>query len=1308
LLQAFPDQKRVEADSQPWTPRDFYENVHVPSKDVDTNHDFRGLLDSELYAFQKRAIHWMLQREGMKYESGQLPKLSRPEKPRGLTLFEVVEDLDGVICHVNHLQGIISRDVPDRELYLANQLSGGLLAEEMGLGKTMELMALLRLHKSSDNRTKPFINEFGLQLTPSRATLIVTPPTILNQWRSELSRHAPAMRVLVYEGVNAKSTKEKASTMADLTSNYDVILTTYATLTREIHFAEDPPDRNMRHVPKFERKRSPLVEIQWWRICLDEAQMVESGVTAAARVACRLPRVHSWAVSGTPLRKNVQDLHGLLIFLRYKPFCEDSKLWSHLVTNHKHIFCSIFREIALRHTKAQIREDLHLPPQKRVVITVPFSAVEQQHYSTMFAEMCQAVGVDSAGAPKSDDWDPESPLILDTMRTYLRRLRQTCLHPQIGDKNRKALGRGAGPLRTVAEVLEVMIDQKETSIRVEERALLSSQLLRAHILGNAREDEHRAEKALAIYLDAVSTSTRFVTEARDRLARAQAEQGEVPMDTTDDEEEETSSTESTPLLGKLRNNLRNSLQLQHACAFFAATAYFQIKTNTQITEADSAQFKALEEKEVHLYESAKLVRREILKDSSKKAERLTRKIKELEKQDDLTKIPKFKDLRGLGGIESRRIVEKSDDLFDVIRGITATMVEWRTKMAEYLAKPLVDEDEGIETTGDEYEDSTKTQDELYAYFDACKFMQADLQSFITGESAPLIDHEAKSMGKAIRMWFDPNVVAEMRDHIHAPELMRELLLVRKKFRDRLEEVGSVRGLIQDARNLETSLHGQTGGGVRAAEGAIVRQHLQALQAVFSSLTKTSEGLEKEIELFRLTQNQRLEFYRQLQELSDAVEPLKDELDETLDLTALESVMRREELQATSLAKLQTQNRYLLSLRDETGHNSGPKICVICQFPFEYGVLTVCGHQFCKECIHHWWTEHKTCPVCKRVLGRSVDFHSITYRPQELRAQEEKPQSQSQSQSQSSTSPLNSSPTSTRTMSPTSNSSPPSAKDSASTSIYTSIDPAHLTQIKSIDLPISYGTKIDTLGRQLHWLRTHDPGAKSILFSQYRSFLDILSVALRDFKLGAVRLGKANAVEKFKHDPSVECLLLDAKTDSSGLTLVGATHVFICEPLVNTAVELQAIARVHRIGQTRETTVWCLVVGGTVEESIYELSVARRLAHVKERSAVKTKTKAGSMRDGSPAVERAVEAAESEVLQSKAVGKLLDAGKAGGELVGNSDLWTCLFGHLGKGLGRAEADLERERVVGRFAGAEAAETRRAEALATAGAGLGDHV
>ena len=1271
LAQAFPDGKRDNTDHlQKWAPHDFYDSVHVPDKEIDTKGHFDSVLESELYPFQKRAVHWMLKREGTMYKNGGVSKLSRQDRPRNVSFYQPSKDATGDVCHVNHLQGIIQRQGSEDE---TTHLSGGLLAEEMGLGKTVELMALLSLHRRPELMPEKVVDaDSGTDLTPSRATLIITPASILQQWKSELSRHAPALKVLQYEGVASNKAKAEQQMISDMTSKYDVILATYRTLAREVHFAEDPPERDMRRAPKFKRKRSPLVRIQWWRICLDEAQMVDSGVTAAARVACRLPRVHSWAVSGTPLRKNVEDLHGLLIFLQYKPLSDNAKLWSHLITNHRHLFRQIFGGIALRHTKAQIREDLHLPPQKRVVITVPFSAIEQQHYSTLFSQMCEAVGVQNDGTPRDDQWDPEDPGTMEAMRSFLTRLRQTCLHPQVGGKNRKALGRGQGPLRTVAEVLEVMIDQNETNVRVEERALLASQLVRAHILGNAREDDHRSEKALEIYLSAAERSGELVEEARSRLAvakQAQAERGEATVDTDD----EDSSSESTPLLGRMRNNLRTALQLQHSCTFFAATAYFQIKSNETLTKPDSDGFKEVEEREMSHYEKAKVIRREILKDTSRKSESLMRKIRDLKEKGGFAKMPGIKDLDGLGGIESRRIVEKSDELFDTIRDQARVVVEWRAQMAKFLLKPLVDEDEGIETTGDEYEDSTKLQDELYAYFDAVKAMQADMNTFVTGEDAPLIDHEVTANVRTAKMWLDPKVAIEVKEQfasqIHAPELTLELLASRNKFRAQKEDIGSVRGLIQQARGLENSLQWHESG-TRAAERTIVHRHLSALQSIFSSYTKALNGLEKEIDLFRSTQNQRLEFYRQLQELSDAVQPHKEELDKTLDLASLQTITDKEDDQTKSLAQLKTKNRFLLHLRDDTGSQSAPKICVICQCTFESGVLTICGHQYCKECIQHWWNEHRSCPVCKRKLSM-IDFHNITYKPQELRAQEEV--------QSGSSSPSEASPSQPR-----------------STSIYSDVDNQLMQEIKSIDLPSSYGTKIDTLGRHLHWIREHDPGAKSIVFSIYREFLDVLGTALHDFKIGYSRLGRAGAAEKFKNNPSVDCLLLDAKTDSSGLTLVNATHVFICEPLIQTAVELQAIARVHRIGQTRPTTVWMYLINDTVEEAIYEISVARRLAHVQSRQSHRMQKSRSTT--PAPLAENAIDAANSEEMQSAPISKLLVAGKGGGELVGNDDLWQCLFGKTQKTV--AKPSVEMETVVARHLRAEAGEQRRLDAAAGA--------
>ncbi|KAK6437758.1 hypothetical protein LTR95_006048 [Oleoguttula sp. CCFEE 5521] len=1238
-----PDDSRVEADhNQPWTPQDFYESVHVP--DGRETPTFATAMETELYPFQRRAVGWMLHREGMQSREERLVRLPKDEIDADQVIYyDEALDADGAICYVNHLQGLITRHKPED---LSAGISGGLLAEEMGLGKTVEMLALILLNQSTTDLPDHVLDkDSGTKVCPSKATLIVTPPSILPQWQSELARHTPSLRVMHYTGI-PKVTKRGLSdddVLKDLTQNYDVVLTTYQVLTREVHFAEDPPDRGMRNA------------------LMDEAQMLESSVTAAARVACKIPRVHSWAVSGTPLRKDVADLLGLLVFLRMRLLANNTRLWSHLITNHRHTFKRLFGTIALRHTKAQIRDELRLPPQKRVVITMPFTAIEQQHYRTLVEEMCQDLHVEPDGSPLIGDWDPNHPKTTEAMRAWLLRLRQTCLHPQVGGHNRKVLGRGQAPLRTVSEVLEVMIEQNESSTRIEEHAALASQLLRAHIIGNNAEDKHRSDKSLMIYDEALQKSTTLVTEARKRLDGVAS----LTTSTIDDDP----SGESAPMLGRMRNHLRTALELKHVCAFFTATACYQIKADESLTTPESEAFTQLEQREAQLYEDAKVLRREILADTARKSEILMSEMRTLDQEKRLTKMPKIKDLNSLGGIESRRIVEKSDDLYDTIRELSAVILGWRLKMAEYLRKPLVD-NEGAETTGDEYEDSTKQQDELYVYFDALRACAADLNTFITGEDAPLIDHEADQLIKAAKRNLDPDDHDELKPQCHSPETLLKLFAKRTKYRSRKQEVGSIRGLIQEARTLEGAMQWQNGSIRAQSEANIIQQHIASLQSVYTAYTRALVGLEKEIDLFRSTQNSRLDFYRQLQDLSDAVAPYKEDQDQVLDVRALEAVTAKELQQNNTLALLKTKYRFLLHLRDESDDQSTSRICVICQSTFENGVLTVCGHQYCKECIQHWWQQHRSCPVCKRRLAL-VDFHDITYKPQELRAQEEEQSSM--------TSPIGTSRGTEL------------SSHAKTTSIYSEVDSKLLLQIKSIDLPNSYGTKIDTLVRHLLWMREHDPGAKSIVFSQYRQFLDVLSSAFKECKVGFSRLGQLNAVERFRQDPSIDCMLLDAKTDSSGLTLVNATHVFICEPLIQTAVELQAIARVHRIGQTRQTTVWMYLISETVEESIYSLSVARRMAHVQSRQELTRRAEKSRSSTPAPLGEQAIEVANTEELQSASLGKLLAGGKYGGELVGNGDLWGCLFGKARQISGDADqgARIDFDREVRGFA----AERRR---------------
>jgi E3 ubiquitin-protein ligase SHPRH len=67
-------------------------------------------------------------------------------------------------------------------------------------------------------------------------------------------------------------------------------------------------------------------------------------------------------------------------------------------------------------------------------------------------------------------------------------------------------------------------------------------------------------------------------------------------------------------LGVFRNRLRGAIEVQHIAIFFRANAYFQIKSNEDMTKPDSPEFSALEKLEIDGYEEAKRLRREILQE----------------------------------------------------------------------------------------------------------------------------------------------------------------------------------------------------------------------------------------------------------------------------------------------------------------------------------------------------------------------------------------------------------------------------------------------------------------------------------------------------------------------------------------------------------------------------------------------------------------------------------------------------------------------------------------------------------------------
>jgi E3 ubiquitin-protein ligase SHPRH len=305
-----------------------------------------------------------------------------------------------------------------------------------------------------------------------------------------------------------------------------------------------------------------------------------------------------------------------LLFLRYEPYASDTKVWNFLTTFDKDSFRKIFNSISMRHSKSLVRNEIAIPPQKRYIITMPFTAVEEQHYQSLFEELAETCGLDARGNPIQDNWDPEDPAVQSAMRLALDRLRQTVLHPEVGRRNRRALGQKAGPMRTVAEVLDAMLEQTDGAIRTDQRSLLSARLLRGQILACQK----REKDALEIWQEVLAKATELVDECRAQLDHEiqEACKGKASEtgDSTEDGEGEDRENTVPPRVGEARRRLRSALEIQHTAVFFCGNGYFSIKSNETITAPDSEEFKRLEKLEVEAYDRAKDIRKEILQEVS--------------------------------------------------------------------------------------------------------------------------------------------------------------------------------------------------------------------------------------------------------------------------------------------------------------------------------------------------------------------------------------------------------------------------------------------------------------------------------------------------------------------------------------------------------------------------------------------------------------------------------------------------------------------------------------------------------------------
>ncbi|KAL7421932.1 hypothetical protein Q5752_003704 [Cryptotrichosporon argae] len=136
-------------------------------------------------------------------------------------------------------------------------------------------------------------------------------------------------------------------------------------------------------------------------------------------------------------------------------------------------------------------------------------------------------------------------------------------------------------------------------------------------------------------------------------------------------------------------------------------------------------------------------------------------------------------------------------------------------------------------------------------------------------------------------------------------------------------------------------------------------------------------------------------------------------------------------------------------------------------------------------------------------------------------------------------------------------------------------------------------KVDELVRYLH---AFAPDEKTLVFSQFTSFLDRVGKRLDDEGIKSVRFdGSMNAKQRQQVIASFQqpgrgprVMLISLKSGAVGLNLTAASNVFLCDPWWQSAIEKQAIDRVHRMGQTKTVRVFQLIAEDTIESKVLSI------------------------------------------------------------------------------------------------------------------------
>lgn len=333
---------------------------------------------------------------------------------------------------------------------------GGILADDMGLGKTLTILSYLKLVKERRDRAlkKALDDEDGgeededddednvkrSRARPSKRarplkTLIVLPASLLHQWEGEINSRfeRDTFKYHVYHGDNRKRNS------FNLDEN-DIVFTTYEIVSREVMIV----DRLGNEICSS----SPLAQIKWKRVILDEAHRIKNHSTKANKSVCLLRAKYRIAITGTPIHNSLNDFYSLVKFLHFSPL-DDFGLWQYIFASEKFNAKAMPKNNAverqdrlnnwlgllssyliLRRTKADKikgteKKIVDLPEKKVETITLQLNEFDKKIYETIFNESKERVNefLQQRLVGKTGSGN-----FLSEILVYLLRLRQACCH----------------------------------------------------------------------------------------------------------------------------------------------------------------------------------------------------------------------------------------------------------------------------------------------------------------------------------------------------------------------------------------------------------------------------------------------------------------------------------------------------------------------------------------------------------------------------------------------------------------------------------------------------------------------------------------------------------------------------------------------------------------------------------------------------------------------------------------------------------------------------------------------------------------